>query len=144
MKGIAGYKDLFATYGDKARSLATRIMRESGYAAVRAGKLPYLAVPIGSTDYAFKLTRSHRNFILVPKAEYDNKVLPGQAGSKGSNALPSSTPRSASSPQGAGAEGTASSPDVEQGKEGEPSPLVFNDADLLNEEEPSGDEEGAS
>ncbi|UQA61440.1 hypothetical protein [Polyangium aurulentum] len=144
MKGIAGYKDLFVTYGDKARSLATRIMRESGYAAVRTGKLPYLAVPIGSTDYAFKLTRSHRNFILVPKAEYDNKVLPGQAGGKGGNALPSSTPRSASSPQGAGAEGTASSPDAEQGQKTEPSPLVFNDADLLNEEVPSSDDERAS
>ncbi|MDC0749959.1 hypothetical protein [Polyangium mundeleinium] len=135
MKGIAGYKELFATFGDKARSLATRIMRESGYAAVRTGKRQYLAVQIGSIEYAFKLTRNYRNFILVPKAEYESKTLSGQAGAKVASTPPT---------DGAAAESAASSPDVEQGQKSEPSPIVFSDADLLNEGGPSSNKESAS
>ncbi len=148
MKGIAGYRELFATFGDKGRPLATRIMRESGYAAVRAGKVPYLMVQIGSTEYAFKFTRSNRNFILVPKGDYDTAVLvwgkdqadqggaalPGHAG--GAGAAPPST----GSAQPVDMERTAPASSTEPLTGG---PAVFRDDDLLNTEGAAGAKDGA-
>jgi len=55
-------------------SLANRLLRESSYADVRAGKRPFLPVRIGGVDYGFKLVRSNRNFVLVPADEFVRRM----------------------------------------------------------------------
>lgn len=69
-----GYRELFGKYRDKAKELLNRIVREAGYADVRAHKLPYLTVRIGDTPYAFKFVRNNRNFILIAATEYVDRM----------------------------------------------------------------------
>lgn len=70
----AGYRELFGKYRDKAKALLDRIIRETGYADVRAKKSPFLSVRIGDKDYAFKFVRGNRNFILLPATEYVERL----------------------------------------------------------------------
>lgn len=73
-KDQAGNRDLFSPYGNKAEQLKNRIVRESGYAEVRSEKVPFLTVLLGATEYAFKLERANRNFILMPKSEFESRM----------------------------------------------------------------------
>lgn len=131
MKGIAGYRELFATFGDKGRPLTTRIMRESGYAAVRAGKVPYLAIKIGNTEYALKFTRSSRNFILVPKDEYDKQVLSSGKAPAASSSSSSMEEANTDKADAAPAQ-EAASPPSGTALPSDPAPSVFSDDDLLS------------
>ncbi|HMI82578.1 MAG TPA: hypothetical protein VK550_00725 [Polyangiaceae bacterium] len=74
MRGMTGYRELFATWGDKQRAVTTRIMRESSYSDVRAGRRPYLAVDINGKSYAFKLLRGNRNFTLLLEDDFKNRL----------------------------------------------------------------------
>jgi len=138
MRGIAGYRELFATFGDKARTLTTRIMRESGYAAVRAGRVPYLGIKIGNIDYALKFTRSNRNFILVPIEDYEKQVL-SSARAAGS---PPTTPMQPMNTDAVPAQETEMPNDVPSPSSASPS--VFSDDDLLNTKGSVGAKDGAS
>ncbi|WP_438040244.1 hypothetical protein [Sorangium sp. So ce128] len=131
MKGIAGYRELFATFGDKARTLTMRIIRESGYAAVRTGKAPYLAVKIGNAEYAVKFTRCSRNFILVPVEDYEKQVLSSGKATSPPPATPTTQANTADT--SAAPQATTRAP-----SDAPPSdtPTVFNDDELLNTEGP--------
>ncbi|WP_438033716.1 hypothetical protein [Sorangium sp. So ce204] len=131
MKGIAGYRELFATFGDKARTLTTRIIRESGYAAVRTGKVPYLAVKIGNAEYAVKFTRSSRNFILVPVEDYEKQVLSSGKATSPQPATPTTQANTVDT--SAAPQATTRPPSDAQPSD---TPTVFSDDELLNTEGP--------
>jgi hypothetical protein len=156
MRGIAGYRELFATFGDKANMLTTRIMRESGYAAVRTGKLPYLPVKIGNTNYALKFTRGGRNFILIPAEDYDKLVLSPAGAAASSPSTTTTQPMKtasggAAAPQETTAASSAAPPSAAPPSAAPPSaaplsgasPSVFSDDDLLNPEGAAGAKGGA-
>ncbi|WP_437723623.1 hypothetical protein [Sorangium sp. So ce861] len=130
MKGIAGYRELFATFGDKAKALTTRIIRESNYANVRAGKVPYLTVKIGNTDYALKFTRSSRNFILVPVEYYEQ-----QMSSSGKSPSPPTTPATQADTEETGPAPQETMP-LPSDAPPSSTPTVFSDDELLNTEDP--------
>ncbi|WP_437656749.1 hypothetical protein [Sorangium sp. So ce1182] len=136
MKGIAGYRELFATFGDKAKALTTRIIRESNYANVRAGKVPYLTIKIGNTDYALKFTRSSRNFILVPVEYYEKQMSSsGKCPSPTTPTTPAGTEETSPAPQE-----TTSLPSDAPSSD---TPTVFCDDELLSTED-SGSTKGGT
>lgn len=132
MKGIAGYRELFATFGDKGKTLTTRIIRESGYAAVRANKVPYLTVQLGLNEYALKFTRSLRNFILVPKNEYDQQLSSTPRSTTTSVTTPVSTCEGAPPQADAENESVDVVPAPEAASPPSDTPPSFCDDDLLN------------
>lgn len=70
LRGTPGYRELMERFGNRAKPMVNRIMRESEYSLVRSGVRSYLPVEIGGTNFAFRIEAGGRRFILVPEAKF--------------------------------------------------------------------------